>query len=218
MDNQHWYVFYVRMHHEKDNQHWYVFYVRMHHEKKTAEKLANLGVTYYLPVQEVTRQWSDRKKKLKIVVIPMMIFVKADEVKRVELLRDIPAITGSLIDRTTGRPAIIRDDEMKRFMFMLDYSEEAVHFIGEPLQPGTNIEVVKGPLSGLRGELLELNGKSHVVIRISQLGCASIEVCQKRAISPINNLKKTERTTLLFMPLKPSFRTYLNHYPAWSGA
>ena len=102
-------------------------------------KLANLGVTYYLPVQEVTRQWSDRKKKLKIVVIPMMIFVKADEVKRVELLRDIPAITGSLIDRTTGRPAIIRDDEMKRFMFMLDYSEEAVHFIGEPLQPGTNI-------------------------------------------------------------------------------
>ena len=45
-----------------DNQHWYVFYVRMHHEKKAAEKLANLGITYYLPVQEVTRQWSDRKK------------------------------------------------------------------------------------------------------------------------------------------------------------
>lgn len=168
-----------------DNQHWYVFYVRMHHEKKTAEKLANLGVTYYLTVQEVTRQWSDRKKKLKIVVIPMMIFVKADEVKRVELLRDIPAITGSLIDRTTGRPAIIRDDEMKRFMFMLDYSEEAVHFIGEPLQPGTNIEVVKGPLSGLRGELLELNGKSHVVIRISQLGCASIEM-------PVGYVKKEQ--------------------------
>lgn len=52
---------------------WYVLYVRMHHEKKTAEKLKVAGVTHYLPVQEVIRQWSDRRKKLQVVVIPMMI-------------------------------------------------------------------------------------------------------------------------------------------------
>ncbi|WP_418831671.1 hypothetical protein [Phocaeicola sp.] len=43
----------------------------------------------------------------------------------------------------------------------------------------------KSPLSGLRGELLELNGKSHVVIRISQLGCASIEM-------PVGYVKKEQ--------------------------
>ena len=39
-------------------------YVRMHHEKKVAEKLGQMGVEHYLPVQEVVRQWSDRRKKL----------------------------------------------------------------------------------------------------------------------------------------------------------
>lgn len=43
--------------------HWYALYVRMHHEKKTAEKFRALGIEHFLPVQEVIRQWSDRKKK-----------------------------------------------------------------------------------------------------------------------------------------------------------
>ena len=59
--------------------HWYAFYVRMHHEKKTAEKLEMLGVTHFLPIQEVVRQWSDRKKKIKQVIIPMLIFIRTDE-------------------------------------------------------------------------------------------------------------------------------------------
>lgn len=168
------------------NAHWYVFYVRMHHEKKTAEKLKALGITHYLPVQEVVRQWSDRRKKLKVVVIPMMLFVRVDETKRVELLRDIPALTGTLIDRTTHRPAIIRDEEMERFMFMLDYSDEAVHFISEPLQAGEKIQVIKGPLTGLMGELTEIDGKSQVIVRIDQLGCASVEL-------PIGYVEKADK-------------------------
>lgn len=168
------------------NAHWYVFYVRMHHEKKTAETLKALGITHYLPVQEVVRQWSDRRKKLKVVVIPMMLFVRVDETKRVELLRDIPALTGTLIDRTTHRPAIIRDEEMERFMFMLDYSDEAVHFINEPLQAGEKIQVIKGPLTGLMGELTEIDGKSQVIVRIDQLGCASVEL-------PIGYVEKADK-------------------------
>ena len=34
---------------------WYALYVRMHHEKRTAERLAQMEVEYYLPVQEVVR-------------------------------------------------------------------------------------------------------------------------------------------------------------------
>lgn len=155
---------------------WYVLYVRMHHEKKTAEKLKVAGVTHYLPVQEVIRQWSDRRRKLQVVVIPMMIFVRTSDAERVRLLKEIPALTGSLIDRTTRRPAIIRDEDMERFMFMLDYSEEAVRFISEPLLVGEQVQVIKGPLRGLKGELIEMDGKSQVVVRIEQLGCASVEL------------------------------------------
>lgn len=159
---------------EKEN--WYAMYVRMHHEKKVAEKLGQMGVEHYLPVQEVVRQWSDRRKKLQVVVIPMMIFIRASEQVRLSVMRNIPSVSGCLIDRCTHRPAVIRDEEMQRFRFMLDYSEEAVHFINTPLAPGQKIRVIKGPLAGLDGELTEIDGKSQVMVRIEQLGYASVEM------------------------------------------
>lgn len=155
---------------------WYAFYVRMHHEKKTAEKLAQMEVEYYLPVQEVVRQWSDRKKKIQMVVIPMMIFVRTDEVNRIRLMQILPSVTGTLTDRCTHRPAIIRDEEMERFRFMLDFSEEAVTFMSEPMLPGEKVQVVKGPLKGLTGELVDLHGKKRVSVRIENLGYAAVDI------------------------------------------
>lgn len=159
---------------KKEN--WYAFYVRMHHEKKTAERLAEMEIEHYLPIQEVIRQWSDRKKKLKVVVIPMMIFVRTSEINRVKLMKLLPSVTGTLIDRCTRRPAIIRDEEMERFRFMLDFSEETVSFINEPIQPGEQIIVVKGALKGLTGELMELHGKTRVSVRIENLGYAAVDI------------------------------------------
>ena len=119
-----------------ENEHWYAMYVKMHHEKKTAEKLDNMGVRNYLPLQETVKQWSDRKKKVKEVVIPMIIFIRTDEKTRIEVLKSVSSINGTMIDKATHKPAIIRDEEMERFMFMLDYSEDTVRFISEPLKPG----------------------------------------------------------------------------------
>ena len=91
-----------------------------------------LHVEHFLPIQEVVRQWSDRKKKIKQVVIPMLIFICTDEKGRIELLQNFPSLTGCLIDPATRRPAIIRDKEMEQFKFMLDYSEETVSVTALP--------------------------------------------------------------------------------------
>ena len=161
-----------------ESKHWYAMYVKMHHEKKTAEKLNKMGIINYLPLQEVIKEWSDRKKKIKQVVIPMMIFIKTDEKTRIEVLNLISSINGTLINKATHKPAIIRDEEMDRFMFMLDYSESAVQFITEPMIPGEKVEVIKGPLRGLSGEFVESNGKAHVSVRVNMLGCAIVDIPQ----------------------------------------
>ena len=168
-----------------EKEHWYAMYVKMHHEKKTAEKLSNMGIRNYLPLQETVRQWSDRKKKIQVVIIPMIIFVRSNEKDRIEILKSVPSINGTMIDKATHKPAIIRDEEMERFMFMLDYSEDTVRFTGEPLKPGEKVEVIKGPLSGLKGELIDIDGKSQVSVRLNMLGCAMVEM-------PIGYLKKIE--------------------------
>jgi transcription antitermination factor NusG len=81
-----------------------------------------------------------------------------------------------MVLRGQHTPAVIPDQQMERFRFMLDYSPEAVSFSATSLAPGDPIRVIKGPLTGLEGELITLHGKHQVVIRIDLLGCAHVEI------------------------------------------
>ena len=104
---------------------WLVAYVRLHHEKKTAERLTAMNIENFLPVQEEIRQWTYRKKKIERVVIPMMIFVHVDAAERSQVLT-LSAISRYMVLHGEHTPAVIPDEQMERFKFMLDYSDEAV--------------------------------------------------------------------------------------------
>ena len=41
---------------------------------------------------------------------------------------------------------------------------------------GEQVKVIKGPLTGLTGELITMDGKSKVAVRINMLGAAMVEV------------------------------------------
>lgn len=151
-------------------------YVMMHHEKRVAEHLKAKQIECFVPIQEVVKQWSDRKKKVKQVIIPMMVFVRTNEKQRLEILQTEASARGFLIDRTTHRPAIIRDKEMEAFRFMLDFSDEAVHFCSDSFCPDEKVRVLKGPLKGLEGELVSVDGKHELRVRIEQLGCAVVDI------------------------------------------
>jgi transcriptional antiterminator NusG len=65
---------------------------------------------------------------------------------------------------------------MERFKFMLDYSEEAVEMCSTPLAPGEMVRVIKGPLAGMEGELVNVDGRSKVVVRLEMLGYAGVDM------------------------------------------
>ena len=143
---------------------WLVAYVRLHHEKKTAERLTAMNIENFLPIQEEIRQWTYRKKKIERVVIPMMIFVHVDAAERSQVLT-LSAISRYMVLHGEHTPAVIPD-----------YSDEAVEMCAAPLAPGELIRVIKGPLKGLEGELVEMDGKAKVVVRLDLLGCAGVDM------------------------------------------
>ena len=53
---------------------WLVAIVRICHEKKTGERLTKMGIENFLPIQQEVHQWSDRRKIVDRVLLPMMIF------------------------------------------------------------------------------------------------------------------------------------------------
>lgn len=154
---------------------WLIAYVRLHHEKKTRDRLAAMGIECFLPIQEEIHQWCDRRKKVERVVIPMMIFVCVSAQER-PLPLTLSAISRYMVLRGESTPAVIPDGQMEKFRFMLDYSEEAVEMCTTPLAPGEWVRVAKGPLAGLEGELVTVDGRSKVAVRLNMLGCAQVDM------------------------------------------
>ena len=104
---------------------WYVALVRMHHEKKVSEYLNKVGIENFVPVQKEIHQWSDRRKLVESVLLPMMVFVHADPRERMEVL-NFTTVSRYMVMRGESSPAVIPDEQMARFRFMLDYSEESI--------------------------------------------------------------------------------------------
>ena len=144
---------------------WLVAVVRIYHEKKTSERLTKMGIENFLPIQQEVHKWSDRRKVVDRVLLPMMIFVHVDPQEQKEVLT-LSAISRYMVLRGESTPAVIPDQQMLRFKFMLDYSDE----------PGEKVRVIKGPLAGLEGELVNVDGKSKVAVRLTMLGCACVDI------------------------------------------
>ena len=154
---------------------WYVALVRMHHEKKVAERLSKMGIDSFVPVQQQIHQWSDRRKMVDTVLLPMMVFVHVNPKERMEVL-SFSTVSRYMVMRGESTPAVIPDEQMARFRFMLDYSEEAVCMNDTPLARGEKVRVIKGPLSGLVGELVTVGGKRKIAVRFNMLCCACVDM------------------------------------------
>ena len=92
------------------------------------------------------------------------------------MLPTLQAISRYMVLRGESRPAVIPEEQMERFRFMLDYSPEAVEICSTPLAAGDAVKVIKGPLAGLEGELVMIGGKSKVAVRLDMLGCAHVDM------------------------------------------
>ena len=140
-------------------------YSKPRSEKKVAERLDNAGFEVYCPLQTTIRQWSDRKKKVKVPVFPSYIFVHVEEQERMEILQD-PGVLNFVY--WLGKPAIIKDAEIDFIKAFLseDYlgNLETVAF-----EKGDHVDIIAGPFSGVKG-VVEKMKKTSVTILIESLG------------------------------------------------
>lgn len=154
---------------------WHAVYTASRAEKKVRERLQEAGVECFLPVQTVVRQWTHRKARVEVPLIAGMIFVRVAKTEQVGVL-ETKGVVAFMRLRGEREAAVISDRQMRDFRFLLDFSEEAVELVNEEIAVGDWIEVVKGPLKGLEGELVKFRGTTKVAVRIDMLGCALVDI------------------------------------------
>ncbi|GET33777.1 transcriptional regulator [Prolixibacter bellariivorans] len=146
---------------------WYAIYVKSRSEKKVLQTLTEKGIEAYLPIHKKLRQWSDRKKLVEMPLMPGYVFVLITRKDYDRVLQ-----TDHVVCYITfgGKAAPIRDEDIESLKRMLRQDKVKVELTREDLTPGEQVEIISGPLMGMKGELVQIKGKNKVGIRIQPVG------------------------------------------------
>jgi len=161
---------------------WYALYTRARFEKKVDKELTDANIETFLPIVTVTRLWSDRKKRVEQVLFPSYLFVHADLRERYDALQPEGAVR---MVSFNGNPARIPEEQIESVRRILDLGYvPTVHY---DLKRGTPVEVIAGPLLGLRGIVSEPRGNCHFVIHVDgirQSVAIKIDAKYLKAVEP----------------------------------
>ncbi len=165
---------------------WFVGRVSPLHERRVADILRQMDVDCFLPVQIERRRWSDRIKKVEVVLTPGYIFVRCMQSRLRLLLSDIPDLKSFLYNRQEKRSETIPEKQMELFRLMVEYDDREVTVDSRQFSAGDHVRVIFGPLAGQECDLVEINGTHCIAVNLGLLGSARIEM-------PLKQVEKMSR-------------------------
>lgn len=150
---------------------WHALYIKSRAEKKAQFELQAQGIETFLPLQRKLRQWSDRKKWVEIPVMSGYLFVRVCRKEYDQVLQSNYVVS---YVRFEGKAAVVPDDQIEYLKLMLKQTDVDVEITSAKLKPGQMIEVISGPLIGLKGKLQKMRGKNKVAVEMEQLGYSAL--------------------------------------------
>lgn len=144
---------------------WFAAYTNPRAEKLVRDRLLEGGVNVFLPLQKTYRIWSDRKKLVEVPLLSSYIFVKVIPQEFLKVYQ-VPGFVRFVTFE--GQPAPIPEKQINNLRLLIN-SDAEIEVSSEKFDAGDNVEVVRGSLVGLTGELIKIGKHSRVVVRIDRL-------------------------------------------------
>ena len=144
----------------RDPTNWFVLCTKPRNELIVTERLTRLGVEVYTPTKIEVRQWSDRKKKVIVPLLPSMVLVQLSE-KELGTVFEVPGVVRFLFEH--GKRANVSNQEV---LAMKSYLEATKMADEKGLAVGDLLEV---PLLGEQATLLSIKGKKCLA-QLQKLG------------------------------------------------
>lgn len=184
------------------NEGWYLIYTRPRHEKKVADGMAEVGVTSFLPRIKQLRNWSDRRKYIDMPLFPSYIFVFLKD------MTDYYHASGTdgvlYFVKFDKKIARVQDSIINNLRLLVEQGAD-VQVTTELFQPGQQLVISDGPLTGLSCEVVQVNGKEKVLVRVHLL--------QRNVLAtlPVKFVRPAQSNSINLSPAHGG-----NHY-AWSS-
>ncbi len=145
---------------------WFVIYTKYKTEKYVVDKLKRKGINAYLPLLRYTKKWTRKIKHYEVPLINCYVFVHITKQEYVQVL-ETEYVSGFLKNR--GNLNEVREEEIEMMRKIVGEKNDV---IGEAItfEPGKPVEIISGNLTGLKGKLLEKQGKKEFLVELDSVG------------------------------------------------
>lgn len=153
---------------------WYAIQVKTRQEVQVSEALRAKGYETFVPLYQVKKKWSDRNKICEVPLFPSYTFCRFDPQIKFSII-STPGVT-----RIVGfgtKPVPVEDSEIESLKIV---SGSGVLCLPHPFfNAGQEVEVIEGPLAGVKGVVLSIGRRSRIVISVQLVhSSAVVEVDQ----------------------------------------
>lgn len=145
---------------------WYLLYTKPRHEKKVSQRLCEMNINYLMPVRKSLRTWHDRKKYIQEPLFPSYVFVYLEDAMHYYQGLDIDSVLYYV--KFGNKVARISETTIHNIQ-LITSSDEDIEISGSYFQPGQQVFIHDGPLTGLSCEIVQANGEHKFLVRLNLL-------------------------------------------------
>ncbi|MGH7339378.1 MAG: UpxY family transcription antiterminator, partial [Candidatus Rokuibacteriota bacterium] len=151
---------------------WLALRTRSRHEKKVRDELTNRHIETFLPLYERWSRWKDRRQRVEFPLFPGYCFVRPAADDRLRVL-NTPGAAGFVGFNGYAEP--IPDAEIGALVRLVTTE---VRYDPHPfLSEGALVEVVRGPLAGVRGTIVRKDRSTRLVLSVTLIHqAAAVEI------------------------------------------
>lgn len=156
----------LRNHLDHSESKWFAVYVKVNTEKFVARHLNNKRIECYVPTMEVIKQYKTKVRKTQKPLISCYVFVKITKDEYIKVL-ETEYVIGFL--KMNKELIAIPEKEIETLRWVVG---EQYSFELEPgnLKKGTEVEVISGNLTGLKGRILKKASKKSFYVNLDMMG------------------------------------------------
>ena len=138
---------------------WFAASLRNGQWKKTSLCLEELGIGHYIPQSFNT-----------------LLFLHTVKSRALSLVNSGKINARFFIDRSTHTLLEVPDKQMEDFIRVMQNAPGAECVQGSIFSKGDKVVVTGGPLCGVEGEVVEVDGSTSLIVRVRSLLCAKVSI------------------------------------------
>ena len=150
---------------DTEEKRWFAVYTRYKREKIVVQRLREKRIEAYVPLQELTRYYTRKIKKVQLPLISCYVFVKITKEQYVPVLETQDIVSFIKFNKEL---VSIPEAEINILRQIVGEGIE-VEISQEKIQIGQLTEIVGGRLTGLRGKVIDQKGEKNFVIELDAL-------------------------------------------------